>query len=124
MRNKKTYISKNQLNRYGFTIDRTSKTDLKASSFILGFGTIDLFNYDYYTTRPDTTLMININGVRVFEKPVTNTIRFKQVMKQFDICPVIEFKRYCIQCLKPCNPNEFIKPTRKIKIERLKYNTI
>lgn len=86
MKTKKTYISKNQIKRYGFIINNRRQTDLEA--FILTDNmTIRLFNYDYYTVSPDKIIMIDINGNRVFEGCCTNSKRFQKIMKRLKILP-------------------------------------
>lgn len=85
MKRKNTYISKNQLLKYGFSINPNRKTDLEATRTIDSIGEIRIFNYDYYTIRPDLVLMIDINSERVFEKKVRNRQRFQKVMKTFKI---------------------------------------
>ena len=85
-RRKKTYISMYQIKKYGFIINKRRQTDLEA--FILNDKVkIRLFNYDYYTVLPDRTLMIDINGVRVFEGRCKNRQMFKKIMKRLGITP-------------------------------------
>lgn len=76
MKTKRTYISINQIKRYGFIINNRRQTDLEA--FILTDNmTIRLFNYDY-TVRPNKVIMIDINGNRVYEGCCTNSQRFRK----------------------------------------------
>ena len=75
-----------QIKKYGFIINKRRQTDLEA--FILNDKVkIRLFNYDYYTVLPDRTLMIDINGVRVFEGRCKNRQMFKKIMKRLGITP-------------------------------------
>lgn len=85
MKKKKTYITKYQLKKYGFKIDHKSQTDLKCYRYIVGLGLIRVFNYDYYTIGPDSTLMIDIDKERVFEGSCRSRQRFQQIMKRLKI---------------------------------------
>jgi hypothetical protein len=85
MKRKKTYISKNQLKKYGFKIDYNFQTDLKAYRSIIGIGEIKIFNYDYYTIGPDSVLMVDINGERVYEGRCKNRQVFQKIMKRLKI---------------------------------------
>ena len=81
---KKTYISTYQIKKYGFIINKRMQTDLEA--FILNDNlTIRLFNYDYYTVSPDRTLIIDINGERVFEGHCNSRQTFQKIMKRLKI---------------------------------------
>ena len=92
MKRKKTYISKHQLKKYGFEIDRNFKTDLKAYRTIEGMGEIKIMNYDYYTIRPDSVLMVDINNERVFEGRCKNRQIFQKIMKRLNICKLNKYR--------------------------------
>ena len=86
MRKRKiTYISKHQLQRYGFVVDPKYKTDLRCYRHVDGIGDVCMFNYDYYTVRPDIVLIIDINGTRVSECKCTNFVKFQKIMKKLKI---------------------------------------
>lgn len=95
MKRKKTYISKNQLKKYGFLIDTKSQTDLKCYRTIQGLGYIRIFNYDYYTIRPDTTLIVNINEDGFFQGRCKNRQTFQKIMKQLKINRVCSHIKNC-----------------------------
>jgi len=87
MKRGKTWVSKNQLKKYGFSIETAYKTDLSANRVLEGVGVMHLFNYDYYTVRPDNILMIDLNGGRVFEGNCQSRVRFQKIMKRLKIKP-------------------------------------
>ena len=75
-----------QIKKFGFVVNKLRQTDLEA--FIINDKVnIRLFNYDYYTVCPDSTLMIDINGERVFEGRCKNRQRFQNIMKRLKINP-------------------------------------
>lgn len=84
MSRNRVYISRHQLNRYGFKV-RQYGADVKCERFIEGEGTYIIFIYDWMCDRPDIILMIELNGERIFENVVKNRQRFQKVMKLLNI---------------------------------------
>lgn len=59
-----------------------------------------MFNYDYYTIRPDSTLMVDINGERVFEGRCKNKQAFQKIMKRLNINRIYGYTKYKLKIVK------------------------